>query len=336
MLILSDKIKKDYKKEYIMHSCRQIKHNECSCNDQVKGFKIDSESLERISQDFFLRFGNKKLLGESFFNAIGSVQKNLFESLINICGYQKDTNAFFKAVFSQIFHGHSIKIVLNGIQIPVLYLYELLSAVLPGNALHQIKTIDQLTKRALFKAEDPDKLQQVLDQFPVRLSDHVIRQAMVSDGVAKQYLPFVQELDDTGHDITFDGHLKNGILEQMYQNRVVFLLEMQCPVYCRFCFRKHKKNRKQKTPTIEDVNRAVDHVKAHPLIKEILITGGEPLLNQSNLEAALNGLINIDHVQTIRIATRSIAYYPELFLNDNRAYIQYLIKKNQDCLARGK
>ncbi|MFH2058145.1 MAG: radical SAM protein [Pseudomonadota bacterium] len=298
--------------------------------------KIDFESLERMSQDFFFRFGNKKLLGEPFFNAINYSQKNLFESLLIDCGYQKDANSFFKVVLSQIFHNHSRKIVLNGIQIPVLYLYELLSAVLPGHSLHQIKTIAQLTKRALFKTDDPDKLQQVLDQFPVRLSDHVIRQALVSEGVAKQYHPFVQELDDTGHDITFDGHFKNGLLEQMYQNRVVFLLDMQCPVYCRFCFRKHKKNRKEKTPTIEDVNRAVDHVKAHPLIKEILITGGEPLFNKSNLEAALNGLININHVQTIRIATRSIAYYPELFLNNNRAYIQYLIEKNQDCLARGK
>jgi len=81
--------------------------------------------------------------------------------------------------------------------------------------------------------QDPQALQQVLDQFPVRLSDHVIRQSLVSNGVARQYLPATHELDGTGHDITFDGHFKHGLLEQMYQNRVVFLLDMRCPVYCR-------------------------------------------------------------------------------------------------------
>ena len=62
--------------------------------------------------------------------------------------------------------------------------------------------------------------------FPVRLSDHVIRQSLVSKGVADQYLPFEEELDPAGDEITFDGHLKKGVLEQMYSNRVIFLLDM--------------------------------------------------------------------------------------------------------------
>jgi len=48
-------------------------------------------------------------------------------------------------------------------------------------------------------------------------------------------------------------------------------------------------------------------VKQNSSIKEILITGGEPLLNRANLDAAVDKLVDIDHVQTIRIATRSIA-----------------------------
>jgi lysine 2,3-aminomutase len=108
-------------------------------------------------------------------------------------------------------------------------------------------------------------MQQVLDTYPVRLSMHTIRQMRVSGNVAYQYLPFVEELDDTGHTNTWIGQFHQGLLEQMYQNRVIFLLNMSCPVYCRFCFRKHKESRNETNPTPADVKRAVDHVATrHP------------------------------------------------------------------------
>ncbi|MBU1340026.1 MAG: radical SAM protein [Proteobacteria bacterium] len=298
--------------------------------------RLDVGGLEKISKAFFNRFGSQKLLGEQFFVDLkGNCGQNLFEKLISRCGYENNGPGFFNALFSRVGCQRE-PIVINHIQIPTLYLYHLLETVIPGNHLHAVKTVDQLEKKTVITADDKPKLQAVIDQFPVRLSDHVIRQSLVSDMVAKQYLPFIEELDPSGHVITFDGHFKAGVLEQMYQNRAIFLLDMRCPVYCRFCFRKHKSTRKEKRPTPEDVKAAAAHVKAHSTIKEILITGGEPLLNRTNLETAINALVKIDHVQTIRIATRSIAYYPDLFLKNNSDYIQYLLKKNAQCLIQGK
>ncbi|MCP3873135.1 MAG: radical SAM protein, partial [Desulfobacteraceae bacterium] len=297
---------------------------------------LDVENLEKISLAFFKSFGTQKLLGQQFFsNLKGIDEKNAFEKLITKCGYKNNITGFFKSVFSQIRHSEK-KIIINNIPIPFLYLYQLIESVLPENKLHNIKTVDQLEKTAFVFAKNKSKLQKVLDRFPVRLSDHVIRQSLVSQGVAKQYLPFIEELDQKGHIITFDGHLKEGVLEQMYQNRAIFLLDMRCPVYCRFCFRKHKSTRKQNCPTSEEIEAAADHVSAHSAIKEILITGGEPLLNKPNLETTINALTKIDHVETIRIATRSIAYYPDLFLKNNSEYIEYLLKKNTQCLDHGK
>ncbi|CCK82247.1 radical SAM protein [Desulfobacula toluolica] len=313
---------------------------------------MDIDTLETASQLFFQIFGSQKLLGEQFFidlvsadlvftdlgfaNLDGEPKKKLFETLLIRCGYENNFPGFFQAVCLQISRWEKNEIIINNIRIPNLYLYRLLEILVPGNRLYSVKTIDQLEQIAWVRANDKLKLQEVIDQFPVRLSDHVIRQSMVSDGIAKQYLPFAEELDPTGHTITFDGHFKAGVLEQMYRNRVIFLLDMSCPVYCRFCFRKHKSTRKEKTPTPEDVLAAVDHVKNHSEIKEILITGGEPLLNKLNLETAINSLMTIDHVQTIRIATRSVAYYPELFLKNNKEYIRYLLDKNTQCMAHGK
>ncbi len=143
-------------------------------------------------------------------------------------------------------------------------------------------------------------------------------------------------MDSSGVEITFDGHAKKGVLEQMYQNRVIFLLEKNCPVYCRFCFRKHKSSRKENNPTRAQIVDAIGCVEQNSDIKEVLITGGEPLLNKPNIETTLQGLIPIDHIQVIRIATRSVAYFPDLFLKDDAAYIKYLIEKNHKCLNNGK
>ncbi len=300
---------------------------------------LDSSHLEKTSREFFSAYGVPKLLGRNFIETLCKNEKegyDLFDSLMNQCGFQNDPEGFFKAVFECIGSGEKKGVQLNDICLPMMYIYHLLEIAFPGQRLHRVKTITQLEQKAHVTPEDPSRLQTVMELFPVRLSDHVIRQSLVSSAVAKQYLPFAEELDGSGQTITFDGHFKNGVVEQMYQNRVIFLLDMHCPVYCRFCFRKHKSKRKEKTPEAKDVEVAVDYVRTHPAIQEILITGGEPLWNKPNMETALNGLMDISHVNTIRIATRSIVYYPELFLKNNGHYIWYLIEKNKQCQKYGK
>ena len=294
--------------------------------------------LEHQSCLFFEKFGSGTLLGRSVFASLKKKGHALdFDDILVGCGYEDDLQNFFKALLTQMFSQSGKPVTINKIKIPLLYLYHLLQILLPGNALHRISCVDQLEELGVFtNMEKRPDIAQVIDQYPVRLSDHVIRQAMVSDNVAKQYLPFAAELDTTGEPITFDGHLKHGVFEQMYENRVIFLLDMKCPVFCRFCFRKHKTTRKEMTPRVSDVRRAVEKVIRRPAIREVLITGGEPMVNRPNLDAALEGLKKADHVDVIRIATRSIAYYPDLFLKNNQAYIHYLVEKNRQLKECGK
>ncbi|MCK5311955.1 MAG: lysine 2,3-aminomutase, partial [Desulfobacteraceae bacterium] len=104
----------------------------------------------------------------------------------------------------------------------------------------------------------------------------------------------------------------------------------------RFCFRKHKDSRDEKNPTSAAVKTAVEHVNNSILIKEIVVTGGDPFLNRENMAATIDGLMKIDHVQTLRLATRSIAYYPDLFLKDDSSYLKYLKQKNLELQLAGK
>jgi L-lysine 2,3-aminomutase len=67
-----------------------------------------------------------------------------------------------------------------------------------------------------------------------------------------------------------------------------------------------------------------------------VITGGDPYLNKKNMMAAIDGLKEIPHVQTLRLATRSISYYPHLFYKDDSFWLNTLKMKNLELQQLGK
>lgn len=289
--------------------------------------------------DFLDHFCAASLVGQPFMDLVqGGDGSTRASRLFSACGYDRDSRGFFQELLSRLGRADGSAIAINGVVLPHLLLMAVLEVALPGNRFLSITSVEQLERAANLQVPESDRvdMQQVIDTYPVRLSMHTIRQMRVSRDVAYQYLPFVQELDDTGHTNTWIGQFHQGLLEQMYQNRVIFLINMGCPVYCRFCFRKHKESRNEANPTPADVGRAVAHVKASPAIKEVVITGGDPFMNRKNMAAAIDGLMEIEHVQTLRLATRAIAYYPHLFLADDGGLLKYLKRKHLALQQRGK
>jgi lysine 2,3-aminomutase len=289
---------------------------------------------------FLDQFGEKSLIGSDFWQVIQTgVGTAKLSRLLTATGYPQDPQGFFETLIAQLAQANGTQsITLNGITLPSQLLVAILEIVLPGDKFVSVKTVDQLEKLTNIRVPEAERadMQQVMETYPVRLSMHTIRQMRVSRNVAYQYLPFVEELDSVGHTNTWIGQFHQGLLEQMYANRVIFLLNMSCPVYCRFCFRKHKESRNEINPSVADVRKAVDHVRRSPAVKEIVITGGDPFMNRANMAAAIDGLMEVDHVQTLRLATRSIAYYPPLFLAEEGAYLTYLKRKNLELQERGK
>jgi lysine 2,3-aminomutase len=290
--------------------------------------------------DFLDHFGVKALVGKAFADIIQNGDgQTKFSRLLKACGHGENPKDFFSELLLLLGKADgTAKIALNDIELPHMLLMAVLEVVLPGNKFISIRSVEQLEKEGNLKVSEADRmdLQKVIDTYPVRLSMHTIRQMRVSRDVAYQYLPFTEELDTHGHTNTWIGQFHQGLLEQMYQNRVIFLLNMSCPVYCRFCFRKHKDSRNEVNPTPADVKKAVDHVANSPAVKEIVITGGDPFMSRKNIACAIDNLMEIEHVQTLRLATRTVAYYPHMFLADDAELLNYLKRKNLELQERGK
>ncbi len=99
-----------------------------------------------------------------------------------------------------------------------------------------------------------------------------------------------------------------------YPDRVVFLITDMCPIYCRYCTRKRFTAQEKKIIPTKEYQKALHYIKTHPGLREIIISGGDPLtLTDILLEKVLKDLRAMDHIEIIRIGSRMPAVCPMRF-----------------------
>lgn len=96
-----------------------------------------------------------------------------------------------------------------------------------------------------------------------------------------------------------------------YPDRALFLATDLCGVYCRYCFRKHFTGTHQFLPSSSEYDEAISYLKSHPEIREVLISGGDPLtLSENKLEIILSDLRSLPHIEIIRLSTKMVVACP--------------------------
>jgi lysine 2,3-aminomutase len=307
--------------------------------------EMELVSLAELRQgvtEFLEMYGEEPVVGREFRAIIGEGDGEArFSRLLAAAHHRDDAQGFFAGVLKQLSEmngSEPARVMLNGVRLPYHLLLAIMKHLIPGEQIFTIKSVRRLEKLTNIKVPGPERemMQQVLDLYPVRLSSHALRQIRLSPPVAYQFMPFVDELDQEGLFHTWVGQFHRGVLEQMYPNRVIFILNMSCPVYCRFCFRKHKECRNQKAPTQKHVTLAASYIKNSPEIKEIVLTGGDPFMNRATLTMAIDSLRDIPHVETLRLATRSISYHPTLLTANDGFWLNYLKRKQLELKQKNK
>ena len=126
--------------------------------------------------------------------------------------------------------------------------------------------------------------------------------------IRRQALPRLAETDDPmGLDDPLTEANNSPVPEvvHVYPDRVAFCVAQLCPVYCRYCFRKRRDAQKGLHFNPRIVDAGVDYIARHPSIRDVLLTGGDPLVAHDGqilgLVARLRALPN---VEIIRIGTR--------------------------------
>lgn len=137
-----------------------------------------------------------------------------------------------------------------------------------------------------------------------------------SDPVARQYLPSEEELyiaeDEQADPIGDDAFSPVKGIVHRYPDRALLKITDTCAVYCRFCFRKDMVGKGVGVLSASAINDALAYLKNTPHIREVILTGGDPLtLSNRRLQELLQSLSQIKHLDIIRIHTRAPLVSPE-------------------------
>lgn len=102
-----------------------------------------------------------------------------------------------------------------------------------------------------------------------------------------------------------------------YPDRALFLVSNICSMYCRHCTRKRRVGDVDSIPAKEDLQAGLDYIRKTPQIRDVLLSGGDPLLmSNEQLDEILTALDDIDHVEVVRIGTRTPVVLPQRITND--------------------
>ncbi|OHD18260.1 MAG: hypothetical protein A2086_04080 [Spirochaetes bacterium GWD1_27_9] len=105
-------------------------------------------------------------------------------------------------------------------------------------------------------------------------------------------------------------------LIQRYPDRILLLTTNLCASYCRYCTRKWNWNTNQ-TLKKEDITYTKEFLEKNPQIREVIISGGDPLLLDFDfLEEIIFNLINVKTIEVIRIASRVPSFLPQRITDD--------------------
>ena len=126
--------------------------------------------------------------------------------------------------------------------------------------------------------------------------------------VRKQVVPRPAELGDAAGledplDEVAHSPVKNVV--RVYPDRIAFCVNNECALYCRYCLRKRMVGDAEWTMQKKELEVALDWIAATPEIRDVLLTGGDPLVfSDARLEWLLTRLRAIPHVELIRLGTR--------------------------------
>jgi lysine 2,3-aminomutase len=109
-----------------------------------------------------------------------------------------------------------------------------------------------------------------------------------------------------------DSHSPVPGLVHRYPDRVLFLVTDRCAAYCRYCTRSRLVSNASGYDFHPEFDKQIAYIAAHPEIRDVLLSGGDPLLlSDDKLENLLSRLRAIPHVEFLRIGSRIPTFLPQ-------------------------
>lgn len=175
-----------------------------------------------------------------------------------------------------------------------------------------IRTIGQLAALPRYSPSSRASYENLLHSYPMSVTPYYFSLIDIhdrDDPIGKQCLPDLQEID-----FPFDGEADPfgeeagmpvpGIV-QRYPDRCLAIVTNACVTYCRHCNRKRRWGTGAGAASKEELQAMIDYISGQPGIREVIISGGDPLTLDFNLlDWFLGELRSLSHVEILRLGSR--------------------------------
>ena len=196
-------------------------------------------------------------------------------------------------------------------------------------------SVKALAQADLVSDAEARQLETVADRYQIRIPRYYAALINKSQGEAcpirRQALPALNEADPElpewartwsqqafGREVPWTNDpigdlekLATPRLTHRYGNRAIMHMSAVCAMYCRFCFRKSHLNDVERALYAGPLTPALNYLRAHTEIQELILTGGDPLsLPDPWLATFMSQLDDIAHLKHVRIHSRMPATLP--------------------------
>jgi lysine 2,3-aminomutase len=164
----------------------------------------------------------------------------------------------------------------------------------------------------------------VAEKYPMAITPYyasLIKSTDLSDPVYQMSVPQGQELfaPDFLHADPLEEEEDMPVpgLVHRYRDRALLMATTMCSMYCRHCTRKRVAGYQESCIDVSQLNAITDYLRAHPEVKDVVISGGDPLtMSTSLLERIVAGVRSVPSVDIIRIGTRVPVVMPQRITNE--------------------
>jgi lysine 2,3-aminomutase len=184
---------------------------------------------------------------------------------------------------------------------------------------NRVRDVNTLKTALHLTGDEEEGIKQCLTRFRMAITPYYVSLMTPDDPkcpIRRQGVPTPKELITTPYDmvdpLSEDEDSPVPYVTHRYPDRVLFLVTNACSMYCRHCTRRRLAGHEDKPVTQDDIDRALDYISKTKTVRDVLVSGGDPFVLEDHvLERILSSLRSIEHVEIIRIGTRTPVVLPQ-------------------------
>ena len=177
---------------------------------------------------------------------------------------------------------------------------------------HRLHTREQLAALIQHPPSAAALYGKLLRAYPYCITPYylsLVNRDDAEDPIARQCFPDLREMDHASGELADPLAEENNMpidgLMHRYQDRCLAMVTNVCFAYCRHCNRKRRWGENARVAGKAELQAMISYVAQHPGIREVIISGGDPLtLPEGLLDWFIGALRSLAHVEIIRIGSR--------------------------------